>query len=291
MIHFLSSWFRPALVVLLVVPALPVASAAPDAKPARKARFLALGDAPPFRQEIRDGVRYELDPPPGSVPPPELAVTAAPPDGQEARSGDAPPPQPVQLRLGRLSEAVEVPGGAGPLRLAAPGAGPAWLTLPRPESGDFLVLLWRKPGAASWDEALHRIVPDGPLGAPGGNFRLINLFPQSVYLRWGSESLQVKPGTALTRAVAPGAEVPFEVLVADAAGRPKRYHRTSVSLGGGERGWVLLFRADGESPRRPLKVAVLREAVAARPLPVPAGAAGGAGEGEASGSGPAGTAR
>lgn len=295
MIYCLSRWFQLALVVLLGVPALPLVSAAPDAKPARKARFLALGDAPPFRQEIRDGVRYELDPPPGSVPPPELAVTAAAADGEDPAAGEADPPKPVplQLRLGRLSDAIEVPGGAGQLRLAAPGAGPAWLTLPRPESGDFLVLLWRKPGAASWDEVLHRIVPDGPLGAPGGNFRLINLFPQSVYLRWGAESLQVKPSMLLTRAIAPGAEVPFEVLVADAGGRPKRYHRTSVSLGGGERGWVLLFRADGESPRRPLKVAVLREAVAARPLPVPA-AGQGEGDGtagEGTGGGPAGTAR
>ena len=40
------------------------AVAEPESKPARHARFFAVGESPPFRQEIRDGVRYELDPPP-----------------------------------------------------------------------------------------------------------------------------------------------------------------------------------------------------------------------------------
>jgi hypothetical protein len=40
-----------------------IASAEEKPKPAeRHVRFLAVGEIPPFRQEIRDDVRYELEP-------------------------------------------------------------------------------------------------------------------------------------------------------------------------------------------------------------------------------------
>lgn len=257
---------RLVLGVLFLLGLVWVSALAQQPAAPRKARFLPLGDAPPFRQEIRDGVRYELDPPVGSVPPPELAATVEPPQGGD----EPPPPKPLQLRLGRLSEAIEVPGGAGPLRLATAVGQAPWIKLQRPETGDFLVLLWRKPGGAGWDEVLHRIVPDGPLGAPAGSFRVVNLFPQPLYLRWANESLQLKPGVVLQRSIAPAVELPFEVLTVDPKGQPKRYFRTSLSQDRGERGWILLYRADGESPRRPLKVLVLREPVFALAPPVPA---------------------
>ena len=40
----------------------------------RELRLLPVGDMPPFRQEIRDGVRYELEPDPGSEPPQMISI-------------------------------------------------------------------------------------------------------------------------------------------------------------------------------------------------------------------------
>ena len=36
-------------------------------RPPRHLRVLAVGESPPYRQEVRDGVRYEMPPPPGSA--------------------------------------------------------------------------------------------------------------------------------------------------------------------------------------------------------------------------------
>ena len=46
-------------------------------RPPRNLRILPVGESPPYRQEIRDGVRYELPPPPGSVPPMEVSFVAS----------------------------------------------------------------------------------------------------------------------------------------------------------------------------------------------------------------------
>ncbi|MEM9237940.1 MAG: hypothetical protein AAGB14_14295, partial [Verrucomicrobiota bacterium] len=67
-------WF---LFLLLMLPgSLTWAEEGEETKPPpRQMRLLTVGERPPFRQEIRDGVRYELPPPPGSLPPVELEVS------------------------------------------------------------------------------------------------------------------------------------------------------------------------------------------------------------------------
>ena len=56
-------------------------------------RVLAVGDPPPFVQEVRDGARREVAPPEGSIPP--RSVTAG--------------GEPLRIRLGRPSSAVMLP--------------------------------------------------------------------------------------------------------------------------------------------------------------------------------------
>lgn len=224
-----------------------------EAVPPRFARFLPVGESPPFRQEIRDGVRYELDPPPESIPPREVVASA---EGMAAKT--------VPLRLGRISTAVEVPAGLGVLDLKPVGTTPEaapWLRLPRPETGDFMTFLWRKPSGRNWHEAVALTVPDGPLGAPAGTVRIVNLFPQAARIQWAAESLLLVPGKQLMRKVASGSETPFQILIPDSKGTMKRYFSSSVTHNKGERGWIVLYRADGKTPRRPLKVLILREPV------------------------------
>lgn len=233
--------------------------------PPRHVRFFPVGEAPPFRQEIRDGVRYELEPPPGSVPPSEIV-----PFG-----GDK-PGEPIQLRLGRISERVKVPAGAGPLQLVPAGEKPGgkpWHQIQRPETGDFLAFLFRRPGPAGWNEAAHLIVPDGPAGNPAGTVRIANLFPQTVRLEWGGQVFELKAGSHVSKPINPGTETLVRIFAADSSGAPKRYFSTTVTQNPGERGWIVLYRADGEAPRRPLKVLIIREPAnpAENPAPEPGG--------------------
>ena len=75
--------------------------------PPRTLRVWPVGDAPPFMQEVRDGVRHELEPPPGSIPPRRVTVGLADQPGQEEQAAE------LRLMLGRLGEAVPVPVRAG----------------------------------------------------------------------------------------------------------------------------------------------------------------------------------
>ena len=237
-------------VILCIV--LPLAgsllSAAPKNDSARQVRFLALGESPPFQQEIRDHIRYELEPPPASIPPREVLL------GYGGEKSEATP-----LRLGQLSAPLKAPAGAGPLVLslrdAAKGDEP-WLRLARPESGDFLVLLWRDPKHATWQKVRSRVVPDD---AENGSVRYINISPAAVGITVGSEKLILETGKMLGRKVAVGVEQPFEVFLPDATGAPKRLHAGVVLQNPGERTLVLIYLADGAGHRRPLKVTVLRE--------------------------------
>lgn len=227
-----------------------------DSKPARHARFLALGDLPPFRQEIRDGVSYELDPPPGSIPPRQVI----PGFGEESAKA-------LPLRIGFITPPVKVPEGEGTLTLRRaedkPDAAP-WLEVKRPEDGDFLVLLFRATGKATWDEASFIVVPDGA-ASPAGSVRITNLFPQSVRVVWGAEGIMLPAGKSVLRTVASGAELPFQIVIPDASGSMKAYFSGTVTQNQGERGFVTIYRADGEKPRRPLKVSMLREPVVEPP--------------------------
>ena len=91
------------------------ASSGPEVKNGRHVRFMAVGEPPPFRQEVRDGIRYELEPPAGSIPPREVVLGFG---GDDSAA--------VPLRLGRISPSLKVPAGTGPLLLnrreAAEGA-------------------------------------------------------------------------------------------------------------------------------------------------------------------------
>ena len=104
----------------------------------RLVRFLPLGEMPPFRQEIRENVRYELEPPAGSIPPREVLL------GFGGNASEAH----IAAALGQTQRTPE--GSAGKRsavvrsREDAKDAEP-WLNLMRPETGDFLVLLWRDP--------------------------------------------------------------------------------------------------------------------------------------------------
>jgi hypothetical protein len=233
--------------------------AEPAVKAARHARFLAVGDSPPFRQVIRDGVRYELEPPPGSIPPREVVPGFA-----------GKPSEPVPLRLGRIGPRVVVPPGEGPLPLWRAGdaadASP-WATLNHPETGDFLVLFWRGPATGSWDDGVSTMAL---AETPAGMARIVNLFPQAVIIEWGEETLQLPAGRSIRRPVPRDAPVALRILAKDGQGAVRRYYSSAVSATAGERCLVTIHRADGAAPRRPLKVAVLREPAQAPPGPNPA---------------------
>jgi hypothetical protein len=223
----------------------------------RQVRFLAVGEMPPYRQEIRNGIRYELEPTAGSIPPREVQLGF----GDDTSAA-------VPIRLGRISAPLKAPPGAGPLILRRPADkedSEPWLRVQRPETDDFLVLLWRAAAKGTWEAASSLVLPEGPLAAPAGSIRVVNLLPAEVRVVLGEQRILLGAGKTTTHRMPFGVEQPFQILLPDASGTLKILHSGVSLLNPGERGLALIYRADGVSPRRPVKVTVQREPAPAPP--------------------------
>jgi hypothetical protein len=219
----------------------------------RQVRFLPVGDLPPYRQEIRDGVAYEIEPPAGSIPPRQVMVGF----GDEKKDT-------VPLLLGRVTQPLPAPGGEGPMLIRkrddAPEAEP-WLSVNRPESGDFLVLLWRDSAKGDWSKARSMVLPESPEAAPAGRVRVVNLSPVTVGVVFGGERIKLEAGKFYQRSVVVGKDTEFHLGAVTRNGDLQRFHAGSIFQNPGERSLVVIYRADGVQPRRPLKAVVHREPV------------------------------
>jgi hypothetical protein len=232
----------------------------PTPKPnGRTLRVLPLGEPPPFRQDVRDGVRYELEPEPGSIPP------------REVKLGEGATATTVRLNLGRATTTIPLPEGTAPavLRIAGESGEPSakpWLTLRPPETGDLLALTWREPGKP-WTEARALILPDSAAAFPAGHVRIVNLLPVEAAVIFGTERVLIPSGKTLLRAIPLNNDLAIQIAYREPAGQYKRFHSGSVMLNPNERAQVFLHRADGENPRQPARVVTFNEAT---PKPPPA---------------------
>lgn len=215
----------------------------------RQIRFLAIGDMPPFRQEIRDGVRYELEAEPGTVPPRMIEI----PLGEEKKLE-------TTLSLGAFSPAISIPPAAGSLTLRKKQTDSAvdWHKLTLPEKGDWLVVLWRDPQKNTWEAARSAVIADDLLTFPAGSVRLLNALPTTARFTFAEQTLDLKAGGVkvlpLTQAT-----TPVQIAALDAEQNWRVVYQSAITQNPGERGNVILYRADGVSPRNPVKVLNLRE--------------------------------
>jgi hypothetical protein len=239
--NFLTHWCCFAL-------ALGIASAQDKPAP-RQLRFLAVGDMPPFRQEIRDGVRYELEAEPGTIPPRQIYI----PLGEE-KSLEA------TLSLGAITPALKIPRSAGLMTLQTKNGESLieWHKATLPERGDCLLVLWRDPQKNTWEAARSLAVDDDLTTFPAGSVRLINLLPTTSRFVFADRSHDVKAGSALILPV-PQSTTPVQIAVLDAEQQWRVVYQSAISQNPGERGNVILYKADGVSPRSPVKVITLRE--------------------------------
>ena len=225
--------------------------AKPTKSPPRNMRLLTVGEMPPFRQEIRDGVRYQLPAPPGSLPPVELDVMIPSADGKEKESGS------LRLRIGSISAPVEVPGGAGPLVLRLPKTAPdsdPWHRLQRPESGDFVVVMWRDRKTNTWDKPSAIVVT---ASLPVGKVSLINVAPGPVAVVYELERIALPSLSSLSRPLKPGKPLKLQVGLPKGNALQRLVSRSLEQLPG-QHSLVIFYRNDGEKPRTPLGIKVIR---------------------------------
>lgn len=254
MIHYFSTSTPPvallaAGLVLALIPSAWSQDQNPSATktPKRALRVLAVGVPPPFRQEVRDGVRYEQEAEPGTIPPREVLF------------GTGESPSTVTIRLGNVSDPVPLAIGAPSAAFRVPGEGAdakpkSWLTLPPPPpEGDLLALIWRDPGK-NWLEPRGMFLPDSAAAFPAGHLRIINLLPVQISILLDTEPILLDAGKAVVRAVAVGKDKPVQIAFRNPDdGSFKPFHHSSVLITPGDRGVLIVYRADGENPRNPAK--------------------------------------
>lgn len=225
--------------------------------PKRSVRLLAVGNAPPFRQEIRDGIRYELPPPPGSLPPRKvMLVRGVEEDSEGAEEGPLELGE-LRLQLGRLSATLELREGASQLELRD-DQGETWAKLNCPEKGDFLVLLWRDPKVGIWSRPRMKIVPDEK---EPGKVRFLNVSRFPVAIVVGQEKVGLRPLQQWRTDLGAERPISFQLGLAAKGGGLQRQFSLALEQSDNESTLVVMSDTDAERARRPLKITRLRERV------------------------------
>ena len=258
------------VVIFLLIGSL-ISSAQEKPLPPRTLRILPVGDTPPFRQEIRDGIRHELPPPEGSVPPLRVEINAVNQEGLEEKSKYeiANEKEPgLRLRLNDISTRLTLPSGELTVRLQEKGS--VWHQFTLPEEGDFLLVLWRDPKVGNWSKARSRLVRDGGQSFRAGDLRFINVGPVATGIVIGEqERFELGAGKVLVKSLGVSPGTPSEVAYRDPKKGWRRLWSSALVQNRGERSTVVVYRADGEKPRRPLKLITMRERAVALKKPSP----------------------
>jgi hypothetical protein len=255
------------LLFLLAIGVTPVRAQADAAKeekkeePPMKLRLLPIGDAPPHREEIVDGIRVHLPPPPGTIPPRSLVAWITPETRVE-----------LNLQLGRFSQAVELPRELKRVALfesqAKPDA-PPWLALDLKAPADSLAVITRGGKEPSWSSPAVILLPDDAVAFPAGRVVLLNLAATEIPVQLGNEKVSLSPRRPVFRNPGASAGLPLKAARPGPNQRPVFFHQGEILLNPGERALVIVYGADGIQSRQPVKLLVLKERVVEIPPPPP----------------------
>lgn len=221
-------------------------------------RVLPLGNRAPFTQVVRDGVRHEVDPPEGSLPPREVAVGMVAPEGAEKKPEEK--EKLMRLRLGEASGSIRIPRpDPAAVALKDQEKGKLWLKQGLAAGKSTLLVVWR--AGKTWDETRSLALDDSPEALPPGSARVVNVAPVEVKMIWGAQRLRVLPGKSVNlRYPEGGKAVPLEILYTDKTGALRPCLSTTVEADPSKRRQWFVYRADRSDARTPVQVLPLAEA-------------------------------
>lgn len=169
-------------------------SASAQDNPPKHIRFLALGELPVWREELKDGVRKGIKPPEGSVPPAGTALL----------SGDQAIPFKMTLRAftNVLTMAPTTPKLE--IRKGKDAAATPWLSARRPAAPLSLGVLFRDPATMSWNNPKMLLLKDDPSALKPGEIRFVNVSDKTVLVKLGTKAFGIPPGKTATKPIKEG---------------------------------------------------------------------------------------
>jgi hypothetical protein len=211
-------------------------------------RVLPLGNRAPFVQQVRDGVRHEVDPPEGSLPPREVAVGIVVPDDAKTK----PEEKLMRLRLGEVSGAIRMPRPEQPVVILRDQE-KVWLKQGLAAAKSTLLVVWRS--GKTWEETRSLALDDSPEAVPRGSCRVVNVAPVEVKMIWGTQRYRLLPGKSVVLKFPDGeAGTQLEILYTDATGTLRPCLSTTAEADGSNRRQWFVFRADRADARTPIQV-------------------------------------
>src|SRR5688500_2308483 len=107
--------------------------------PKHSLRILAIGDPPPFVQQVRDGVRYEVPPPPETIPPRNLVLSVPVKDNKIEKAE----PLSARLRLSQITTPMVMSMPESKQVSLKTDTGSPWLDVPLQQGPSTLAIVWR----------------------------------------------------------------------------------------------------------------------------------------------------
>lgn len=238
--------------LLLTLLFVPMAVSAQNQR--KHVRFLPLGELPPWKEELVEGVRKQIKAPPGALPPKMLSVPNGDDDFQKK---DLVLRQPSGLMtFGEKTSGLKIFKGEQP-------AGAPWLSSPMPSSVFSLGVLFRDNADMTWNSPKMLMLADDSQAFPAGNIRFVNVSDLKAIVKVGKKSEIVPPGKTLIKPLKEGVN-PVLAGYYDKNGAVVMIFQNSIRLLQNQRVQAFFYKGQGLKPRTAVKFMSFPE-----PLPRP----------------------
>ena len=239
---------KPLALILL---SLPLSVFAQEASH-KHMRFLPLGDLPPHRETIKNGVRIQFPPAPGTVPPKPTTLAIDPKAGRD-----------VPLRLKEFTQWSSIDPTAGGVKLfqGKQIGGKPWISSRFSSKAQSLGVLYPDHQNKNWFNPRMMMVPDDLSSFPPGSVRFVNVSYYPALVRFGNEKADViAPGKVLLKKLKQGNHpVLVGYLVPDKNNAREVIFQNELMMRPKQRIQAFFYQARGKNPRKAVKFFHRRE--------------------------------
>ena len=209
-------------------------------------RFLPLGDLPPHRETIKNGVRIQFPPAPGSVPPTPTTLAI---DHKEGRD--------VPLRLKEFTEWSSINPTAGGVKLfqGKQIGGKPWISSRFSSKSQSLGVLYADHQNKNWFNPKMMMVPDDLSTFPPESIRFVNVSHCSALVRFGNEKAHViAPGKVLLKKLKQGNHPVLVGYLAPSKNNAREMiFQNELMMKPKQRIQAFFYQARGKNPRKAVK--------------------------------------
>jgi len=209
-------------------------------------RFVPLGDLPPHRETIKNGVRIQFPPPPGTVPPKPTTLALDPKEGQD-----------VPLRLKEFTKWASINSTAGGVKIfqGKQIGGKPWISSRFSSKAQSLGVLYADHQNKNWFNPKMTMVPDDLSTFPLGSIRFVNVSHCSALVRFGNEKADViAPGKVLLKKLRQGNHpVLVGYLVPGKNNVREVIFQNELMMKPKQRIQAFFYQAQGKNPRKTVK--------------------------------------